>query len=236
MTAQQVIFNDVNAKINGIFRYFQGQDPDTLIRQINAKIAAYQLSKTNEAGFRKLRADYNRHPHPLDLYVLVAYSFNYQFRFNQALQYNNPFGRNRSHFSSQMAAHLRQFVTRLNQLDAVFTDQDFRQLDWAALTSGDFVYADPPYLITLGSYNDGHRGFVDWGVTQEQALYARLDELAARGIRFALSNVTYHKGKRNELLLAWSQRYTTHLLTHDYRNASHNTQHAASQEVLITNE
>ena len=46
-----------------------------------------------------------------------------------------------------------------------------------------FVYADPPYLITTGSYNDGNRGFVNWTETQEKQLYDLLDNLSKNKIR-----------------------------------------------------
>ncbi|WP_461213053.1 Dam family site-specific DNA-(adenine-N6)-methyltransferase [Lacticaseibacillus sp. GG6-2] len=233
--AKQVIFNDNNVKINELFRYFQGKDPEALIAEIEAKIAQYHLSKTNQEGFLQFRVDYNADPKPIDLYTLVAYSFNYQFRFNNERQYNNPFGRNRSHFSERMAANLRRFVTRLNSIDAVFTDDYFTDFDLDQLTPGDFVYADPPYLITTGSYNDGNRGFVNWTAKQEQELYAFLDELNARHIKFALSNVTEHKGRVNDSLIAWCEQYHIHELSADYSNASHNTTHAGSREVLITN-
>lgn len=235
VTANHVYFNDFNSKVNDLFRYFQGQNPQQLLTTIQRRIADYHLSKTNAAGFLQIRADYNVNPNPLDLYVLVAYSFNYQFRFNNHLQYNNPFGRNRSHFSARMAAHLVRFVNRLNAIDAHFTDHYFNQFDPTQLPTDAFVYADPPYLITTGSYNDGNRGFTNWTVKQEQELYAYLDRLDHLGIKFALSNVTDHKGKSNDRLKAWSQAYVTHVLNYDYKNASHNTAALGSREVLITN-
>lgn len=233
--ADHVIFNDINSKINGLFRYFQGKNPDQLISEIYERIDKYHLSKTNQEGFQEYRDVYNRDPKPIDLYTLVAYSFNYQFRFNNNLEYNNPFGRNRSHFSKRMEGNLRRFVGHLNQIDARFTDCYFNKVDVSNLTSRSFVYADPPYLITTGSYNDGNRGFVNWTEKQDQELFQFLDGLTDRGVRFALSNVTEHKGKENEPLIEWSEKYHTHYLDYSYSNASHNTTHAGSCEVLITN-
>lgn len=235
INAEHVVFNDINTKINNLFRYFQGKNPEELILMINKRIQEYGLSKTNQEGFIKFRKDYNANPNPLDLYVLVAYSFNYQFRFNNEMQYNNPFGRNRSHFSDRMADNLRRFVTRLNQIDATFTDKYFTNLDTSKLNKNSFVYADPPYLITTGSYNDGNRGFVNWTTKQEKELYDFLDDLNNRGISFALSNVTQHKGRTNEMLCKWDQKYNVHYLNYSYKNASHNTKHTGSTEVLITN-
>ena len=44
-----------------------------------------------------------------------------------------------------------------------FYTRDFREISLAGLGAQDFIYCDPPYLITNGSYNDGNRGFHDWG-------------------------------------------------------------------------
>lgn len=233
--ANKVYFNDINTKINELFRFFQNKDPQWLLNLINDRINEYQLSKTNEEAFLKFRAQYNANPNPLDLYVLVSYSFNYQFRFNNSLQYNNPFGRNRSHFSDRMAKNLLRFVSKLNSIDAHFTDDYFTEFDFSLLTSDSFVYADPPYLITTGSYNDGNRGFVNWTEKQEQQLYNILDDLTARHIKFAFSNVTDHKGKSNDMLKKWSQKYNVHQLNYGYQNSSHNTVNLGSHEVLITN-
>lgn len=233
--SNRVIFNDINSKINGLFRYFQGKNPDQLISEINARIEKYHLSKTNQKGFQEYRNAYNCNPMPIDLYTLVAYSFNYQFRFNNNLKYNNPFGRNRSHFSKQMESNLRRFVRRLNEIDAIFTDCYFNKLNISDLTYKSFVYADPPYLITTGSYNDGNRGFVNWTERQDQELFQFLDNLSDRGVRFALSNVMEHKGRKNDLLIEWAAKYHIHYLDYSYSNASHNTKHAGSCEVLITN-
>lgn len=233
--AQHVYFNDMNTKINELFRFFQGKNPEILISQIKNRIDEYQLSKTNTAGFLKFRDDYNQNQNPLDLYVLVSFSFNYQFRFNNNLKYNNPFGKDRSHFSDRMASNLNRFVNRLNQIDAIFTDHYFNEFNIENLTQNSFVYADPPYLITSGSYNDGNRGFVNWTEKQEQELYDFLDELHERGIKFALSNVLEHKGLSNNMLKAWSKKYHVNHLDYDYSNASHNTSRTGSDEVLITN-
>lgn len=237
INADKVIFNDINTRINGLFRYLQGKKPSQVVKNIKRIINHYHLSKTNKAGFLKLRNNYNQTPTPLKLYVLVSYSFNYQFRFNNHMRYNNPFGKNRSHFTINMKKHLVQFIKRLNNMNAKFIDDYFTKLDLSKLTAHSFVYADPPYLITDGSYNDGNRGFVNWTIKQELQLYHLLDRLDKRHIKFALSNVLIHKGVKNKNLIKWakSHHYIIHKLNYSYRNASYNTKHLPSQEILITN-
>lgn len=231
------IFNDMNDRINEMFRFFSTQDEEELINKIKNRINEYELSKTNEEAYLKFRSQYNNNPNPLDLYVLVSYSYNYQFRFNNSMEFNNPFGRNRSRFSENMEKNLRLFVQKLHSIDAVFVDNLFHELDLSELSSEDFVYLDPPYLITTGNYNDGNRGFVNWSEIQEKQMYDLMDRLTSQGVRFALSNVLEHKGKTNELLKIYIEKSNVivHYLDYNYNNSSYNSKGMGSVEVLITN-
>lgn len=235
--AKKYIFNDMNYKINEMFRFFATGDSDELVSSIKKRIEDYNLSKENEDGYLAFRKAYNTNPNPLDLYVLVSFSYNYQFRFNNSMEFNNPFGRNRSSFSDNMEKNLRIFISRLKQIDAEFTDKYFTEFDITKLTKKDFVYLDPPYLITTGNYNDGNRGFQNWGEKQESDLYDLMKKLTQKGIRFALSNVLRHKGKTNSILLDFikSNNVHVHYLKYSYNNSSYNTKGAGSEEVLITN-
>lgn len=69
-----------------------------------------------------------------------------------------------------------------------------------------FIYFDPPYTLTVGSYNDGKRGFKGWSDQQEAMLFEFADDLNSKGIHFMMSYVAEHKGAVNENLLAWIQR------------------------------
>lgn len=235
--AKHHIFNDMNSRIIEMFRFFSTQDIDNLVSSVKSRIEEYQLSKTNEKGYIEFRNQYNSNPNPLDLYVLVSYSYNYQFRFNNSMEFNNPFGRNRSRFSPNMENNLRLFVSRLQQLNANFTDNLFHEVDLSGLSTSDFVYLDPPYLITTGNYNDGNRGFLNWGIQQEMQMYSLMDQLSDMGIRYALSNVLEHKGKTNDLLKKYinDSHVYANLLNYNYNNSSYNSKGKGSIELLVTN-
>lgn len=235
VSADNIICNDINTKIIEMFEAFQSTPLDGILQRIDANIKKYGLSKTNEEGFIRFREAYNRAPHPIDLYTLACYSFNYQFRFNNQHQYNNPFGRDRSHFSHRMRENLIAFVRKLKEKNVTFCSKDFMDMDLSGLGPQDFVYCDPPYLITTGSYNDGNRGFKDWGPKEEQQLFSLLDTLNDRNIQFALSNVFQHKGQRNDSLIQWSSKYRVIHLNSTYANSSYNTTRGGSDEVLIVN-
>lgn len=237
VNAKKHIFNDMNYKINEMFRYFANQDPYDLVNVIKERIRYFKLSKTNEEAYLNFRKMYNNNPTPLDLYILVSFSYNYQFRFNNSLQFNNPFGRNRSQFSENMENNLINFILRLNEINCIFEDNLFSEMDLSDLDEDDFVYLDPPYLITTGNYNDGNRGFLNWGENQELEMYELMNELTNKGVRYALSNVLTHKGKENILLNKFikENRVTVNYLDFHYNNSSHNSKGRGSTEVLITN-
>lgn len=233
--ANKVHANDINSYVIDILRTFKQEETQKIIEHIEMRINEFNLTKYNEDGYKRFREFYNATKHPLDLYTLICYSFNYQFRFNNNHDYNNPFGRNRSHFSDVLKGKLVSFIDEIKSKDIEFTSIEFDRFDLSKFSTDAFVYCDPPYLITTGAYNDGNRGFKNWNRKQDQLLFELLDNLDSRGISFALSNVLSHKGETNELLARWSEKYTIHRLDHSYSNSSHNTKRGSSEEVLITN-
>lgn len=235
VNASKIICNDINKKIIELFETFKNSELSEILYQIKNRVSEYNLSKENEEGFKKFRDFYNETQNPIDLYTLTCYSFNYQFRFNNNLEYNNPFGRNRSQFSDNMEKNLIAFVSKLKKINIEFSSKDFTQIPIEKLTPEDFIYCDPPYFITTGTYNDGNRGFKDWKAEQEYALYDYLDKADKTGIKFALSNVIEHKGKVNEILVEWAKKYKIIELESNYSNSSYNTKKGDSKEVLIIN-
>ena len=233
--SKKTICNDINSFIIDLYKELYKEPINNVLGHIQNRIDEYGLSKENEEGFKKFRIYYNKTKNPIDLYTLSCYSFNYQFRFNNDKEYNNPFGRNRSQFSENMRNNLILFTEKLKNMNIEFSSEQFDKLNLEGLTEKDFVYCDPPYLITTGSYNDGNRGFKDWKEEEELKLYDMLDNLNDKHIKFALSNVIEHKGKENKLLKEWSKKYKVIYLTSDYSNSSYNTKRDKSIEVLIVN-
>lgn len=239
--ANKIYCNDNLTYLIQMYNAFLAHEVDATIEHIEGRVKQFDLSRTNEDGYKKMRTLYNEEKNPLDLFVLIAYSFNHQIRFNNNHQFNNPFGKNRSSFNQTMKLNLKQFLNKLKDSEFVFSDFCFESFDYSFLSSDDFVYCDPPYLITTGSYNDGKRGFKGWTDKEEITLLDTLDRLHKQGVKFALSNVLDHKGKSNDLLKDWlgrNPKYIAKNIDFNYSNSNYHTiirDKNASTEVLIIN-
>ena len=246
--ANKIVANDCEENIIGIYKTFQKYDNvDELIAQIEEIIKTYGLTIDNTEAYNKFRNDYNNlktsqgnYPLPISsynmdilLYVLICFSFNHQYRFNSKGEFNMPFGKERSQWNENMKNNLINFHRQIKEKDIVFLNKDFRQLKVDKLGINDFVYCDPPYLITCATYNEKD----GWNQECEEDLLNLLDELNTKKIKFALSNVLYSKGKTNDLLIEWSKKYNVHHLDYTYQNCNYHTKDKTnkSDEVLITN-
>ena len=110
--SERTVFNDNISYLIDLYRAFSSLTLEDTIDYIERRIGEFQLSLTNEEGYKTLRREYNEQRNPLDLFVLTAYSFNHQIRFNNSHQFNNPFGRERSRFNAAMKSNLSFPVTR----------------------------------------------------------------------------------------------------------------------------
>ena len=238
--AKRVVFNDLMWQVPNMLEEFKRLGVQECLRRIDGYIEEYSLSKENREGYLRLRERYNEPfdvefavQDPLMLYTLICYSFNNQIRFNSKQEYNMPFGKNRSSFNPALREKFVAFVNRLQEIDIEFAAKDFRELKEDKLGAADFVYCDPPYLITVASYNENG----GWGEQAERELLSKLDKLNDAGVRFALSNVLESKGTSNDILKEWTKKYKVIYLDHTYSNCSYHKKDKVSKdvEVLIIN-
>lgn len=236
--AKRIIGNDSEKHVIGIYQYLKTHNIDEIICQIEEIVKDYSLTLENAEGFNKLRSDYNNPQYNtydtnIMLYVLICFSFNHQFRFNSKGEFNMPFGKDRSRWNDAMKKNLINFQKVITDKDILFINKDFRELKIDKLNSNDFVYCDPPYLITCATYNEKD----GWNKQCERNLLELLDRLNENNVKFALSNVLFSKGKINDILIEWSEKYNVHHLDYTYSNCSYHTKDKTSKpdEVLITN-
>jgi len=162
------------------------------------------------------------------LYILLIYGFNHMLRFNSSGNFNLPVGN--VDYNKNVRSALDGYFDFIESNDIVFSCLDFRKfIKEVNFEVGDFVYLDPPYLISKCEYNKG------WDEKCESALLNLLDELNERGINFALSNVFNHKGRSNEQLIKWAQKYNIKRVKSNYISYYDNSIKEDTIGVLITN-
>lgn len=234
VNANKIIGNDLCKEVIEVYKGIQREGTNNSLALIKNEIQKYNLNKTNEEGFKAIRDYYNKgNKNWYIFYAMLTHAFNYQIRFNKQGDYNMPFGRNRSYFNPNMEKNFINFSNAIANKKIQFTNCSFETLNINNLTSDDFVYLDPPYLITCASYNEND----GWNESKERQLLDLCDNLNARGVKFALSNVLEHKGLKNELLISWASKYNIHYLNYNYNNCNYqdNNKNNKTVEVLITN-
>lgn len=233
--ANRIICNDIETHVIDLMKEVQKNGVTNSLSMLKSTIEKYKLSKTNEEGFKRLRDDYNNGNKSWDMfYALVTNAFNYQIRFSKQGNYNMPFGKNRSSFNPNLEKNFIKFFNKVNEKNIEFISSSFLDLEIEDLNSEDFVYCDPPYLITCASYNE--QG--GWNINLEKSLLNKLDKINDKGVRFALSNVLENKGGSNDILKEWAKKYKIHYLNNSYGNCNYHAKDKARNntvEVLITN-
>lgn len=236
IAAKKRLMNDKLTPLVDLYKKIKEVEIDQLLRFIHKKIANLGLSKSNADAFYALRDQYNKERNPLDLFLISCFSFNHQIRFNQKKELNISFGKNRSSYNKRIEKRLIEFKKEISK-GLYFSNLDFMELDYDSLNELDYVYFDPPYLITTGSYNDGKRGYGGWSETDEKQLLNLISELNSVNIKFGLSNVLIHKGVENTFLRKWLKQhnYTVFYLDKDYSNSNYQSKKGNSVEVFVTN-
>lgn len=232
VNANRIIANDLCSEVISVYEGIQNGTTEENIRMIEETINEYSLSKENKEGYLELRSYYNEGNKDWYIfYTLIAYAFNNQIRFNKKGEFNIPFGKDRSNFNPALKQKFRDFSDAIHNKNIKFTNYDFRKLSVDKLKENDFVYLDPPYLITDATYNMG------WNEEAEKDLLSLCDKLNEKGIKFAISNVLEHNGSKNEILIEWSKKYNINYLNYNYSNCNYHKKDNGhkSVEVLITN-
>lgn len=251
--ANKYFLNDFNKHLVNIHKFLisSSKNPDQFFKDVKKIIRKYKLSRSyeenivpqelrqefkktyyakfNKIGYEKLRESVNNYKKndPLTLYILLIYGFNRMLRFNGGGRFNLPVGN--VDFNKNVVSALERYFDFINKRKIKFTSQDFRNFfKEKKFKDNDFVYLDPPYLITSSEYNKS------WTENEESDLLDLIDKLNSKGVKFALSNVTHYKGKKNDLLIEWMEKYNVYKIKSNYISY-HNNKQKDIKEVLITN-
>lgn len=250
--AESYLVNDIDSYMISLHKmlFSYSNDVDGFWSKLNEIINSYGLSasflgrtvpdeyktnfvktyyaKFNKESYIKLRADFNDDKSDLlKLYVLLIYGFNRMLRFNGNGDFNLPVGN--VDFNQNVVNALNSYFEYVFEKDITFYNMDFEKfLAKVEPTTDDFIYLDPPYLISFSEYNKL------WNTDTEHRLLNLIDELDKKNIRFAISNIIKHKNMYNELFNIWAKKYNVINITSNYISFHDNTQ-KGSYEVLVTN-
>ena len=249
--ANQIIYNDIEKHIVELLNYFKNNEGNVIIKQIDSLIDKYGLTRTDKYGYEyygcnssegvsrinkkpylKLREDYNKNKTPLLFFTTIIFAFSNQIRFNSKGEFNVSV--NKRDFNNNIKNNLIRFLNKMKEIEVFFYNEDFTKLKINTLSQNDFVYCDPPYLITCANYNENG----GWDENKEIELLNLLNSLNYKGVKFALSNVLENKGKTNNILKEWAKDYNIHYLNNSYGNCNYHTKDKSNNstiEVLITN-
>ena len=251
--ANGFLLNDINSYVINLHKMLQsyiGREKE-FMEEIYNIIDSYKLSlslrsdvvpqamkkaypktyyaRYNKAGYLQMKADFiaDGQQNMMKLYLLLIYGFNHMLRFNGKGQFNLPVGN--VDFNQNVQNALSDYFLLLSQKQTKWFNEDYKQfLGGIDYEKDDLVYLDPPYLITFSEYNKL------WNEDTERDLLALLDDLNAKGINFAISNVIHYRGRINNIFLEWSKQYHSHSIKSNYISFNDNSIKKFS-EVLITN-
>ena len=253
VNANEYLLNDIDTNVINIHRFLieQSENPKAFFDSVFEVIQEYNLShsyikdivpqelkdewiktyyaKFNKQGFDKLKNDYNSSNEKsiLHLYLLLIFGFNRMLRFNSKGEYNLPVGN--VDFNKNTEVALNDYFRLTKQKNIQFHNLDFldffKQIDFQV---DDFVYLDPPYLITFSEYNKL------WNEETERRLLDFLEWLDTQNVKFAVSNVSHYKGKVNQQFSEWSIQHNSFDIKSNYISY-HDNSKKEFKEVLITN-
>jgi len=253
VTAKKYYLNDIDKNLIDIHRFLieNSKNPSKFFSDVEKIIYKYNLShsfkedvipdsmkkkwkktyfaKFNKGGYEKLReyVNKNKKNDPLILYILLIYGFNRMLRFNGGGRFNLPVGN--VDFNKNVVNALNNYFDFVHNKKILVSSKDFRDFfSKKDFSKNDFVYLDPPYLISASEYNKF------WDQTSESDLLSLIDGLDKEGIKFALSNITHYNGSKNNLLIKWIKKYRTHKVKSNYISF-HNNKQKKINEILITN-
>ena len=254
--AKEYLLNDIDSEIVALHKFLiaSANDPEAFFKKVIKITKTYNLSRSfvedvvpeklkkefvktyyakfNKPGYLKLRDNFNKTKDDYaKLYVLLIFGFNRILRFNSEGNFNLPVGN--VDFNKNTARALNKYFETVQKNKIKFHTKDFSDfLNKIRFKKNDFVYLDPPYLITFGEYNKF------WSDEREEELLHYLDLLSKKKVNWALSNVTDYtkKGEKleNKILKNWMKKYTVKTIKSNYISF-HNNQQKAINEVLVTN-
>lgn len=250
--AKKYILNDVDEYVYNLHKFLKGKSNDKdFLLEILQFVKKYNLSRSfaedivpnelkkkyiktyyakyNKDGYNRLKSDFNKLKRKdyLQLYILLIYGFNRMLRFNSRGEFNVPVGN--VDFNKNVEKAIKDYFDFVKEKEIILENLEFKPfIKKNGFKKNDFVYLDPPYLITFSEYNK------IWNENKEIELLTLLDELNNTNIKFAISNVTTYKGRKNNIFIDWMKKYNKAKIKSNYISY-HDNSNKNFEEVLVFN-
>ncbi len=262
--SSKVICVDSDEHVISLLNFFKENDHNKIIQDLTIILDKYKLTfsyrdkyfylkskiqnkndnnglkELNFSGFYKLRDVYNSFKNKFDynsnlhLYLLLIYGFNANLRFNKEGNFNLPVGK--TDLNKNNINKIINFSTALKEKNISFICSSFNDPKLLKIIKKvDFIYLDPPYLITKAVYNESGK----WTNNSEIELLNFIDNLIKSKKNFGLSNVVSKNDVFNDYLVDWIQKNNSILkvipINYHYRSSSYNklNRNSNEKEVLI---
>ena len=237
---EETFFVDNNIYLINLLKYLNEISFEKLVFKIEKLINKYNLTNSyknkisysksefkekNQNGYLNLRKHYNllinKNTSKANtmLFLLLLYSFNGNMRFNKKEEFNMPLGKtdlNKTTIKKLKIFFEKTKGKKLNYLCEDFCNEKIKEI----IKKVDFIYIDPPYLITTAVYNETN----NWNEEKEKNLLKLIDYIISIKKPFILSNVIEKAGKENIILKKWLQK-NVEKVNLDYINFSYGNAH-----------
>jgi len=250
--AKKYILNDVDQYVFDLHNFLKGKSNEAdFLDEVLKCVKKYNLSRSfvedivpkelkeeykktyyakyNQDGYNRLKSDFNKAKRKdfMLLYILLIYGFNRILRFNSKGEFNVPVGN--VDFNKNVETAIKDYFDFVKEKEIKIENLDFKPfIKKNGFKKNDFMYLDPPYLITFSEYNK------IWNEEKEIELLTLLDELNERSIKFAISNVTTYKGRKNHIFMNWMNKYNSTKIKSNYISY-HDNSNKDFEEVLVFN-
>ncbi len=261
----EVIFIDNNIRLINLLIFFKNHDYEFIVKNIEELIKKYNLTNSfrngydfykkiitdnpnnglkslNKSGYLKLREDYNNLLNKntkkanIMLYLLILYSFNNDMRFNSEGKFNLPVGK--TDFNKANMNKLSEYLSFIKNKNFEYMCLDFEDIKIKEIVKKvDFIYMDPPYLITTAVYNESK----GWDEDREKKLLQLIDYFIQENKLFVLSNILQRGEKINTILEEWIKKNKNKIevkyIDYSYKSSSYNKKNReiVEKEIIIYN-
>jgi DNA adenine methylase len=229
LAPSRALFADTNPHTVALFRSLQTLEiTPSIIRKYLEEQGA-QLERDGEVHYYRIRDRFNRDGSSLDFLFLNRACFNGVMRFNKKGKFNVPFCRKPNRFAkayiTKIVNQAADLVNRMQHSEWEFRVQPFSQTIETA-KSGDFIYADPPYVGRHVDY------FGSWDEDRELRLFRLLRDTRARFILSTWEENAYRRNTFVDELWGIFPRVTQ---SHFYHVGANEANRNAMTEALIMN-